>query len=423
MKTSSEEKVVTIVTWEGELVGDTPEVKVARALRERFDQAYPNIKVVRRTQPSGEERKVFATAMAGGTGPDLAEIPGADTRTYIEQEFAADLTEFVENWDEFKNIYSNMLEPVNKDNKCYGIPREFYMMHLIFRTDLYKQVGLDPQKPPLTWDELVEHAKRLTDSSQNRYGFALLGMDYCAWHFMDYVWQAGGDFAKLDPKTGKLIATFQEEPGVVALQFYKDLRWKHNVIQKNVLQDYRDLNNDFVAGRTGIFKFYAQELPYFINKGLISEQIGLAPLPAGPGKVPVSQMGPRVYIINPTISKEKQQAAFEYIKYLVSKKTIINRWKLQEKYGILAPTIPIWKGMRQSDYVDFPENWSQAIEEQSKYARPEPFFPYWDKVKQYLVQPIQAVLLKRDADPQTEMKKCADRVQKDLFDKVGPVDL
>ena len=420
---NKEKKVVEIITWEGELVGDAPNVKVMRAIREEFDSTHPNIKVIRRSSPSGEERKVFATAMAGGTGPDLAEIAGVDTRTYIEQGFTAEITDLIKDWGECNNIYPNMLEPVLKDGKYYGIPREFYLMHLIYRTDLFEKVGLDPQKPPRTWEELIEYAERLTDHSQNKYGFALVGMDYCGWHFMDYLWQAGGEFMEVDPKTKMMKATFDQEPGVVALQFYKDLRWKHNVIQKNVLQDYGDLSTDFVAGRAAMYKFYAQDLPHFINLGLTPDQIGLAPLPAGPTGISVSQMASRVYIINPTISKEKQQAAFEYIKYLVSKETMINTWKLREKYGILSPSIPIWKGLQQSNLVDFPENWSNAIEEQSKYARSEPFFPYWGKVKQYLIQPIQAVLLKRDADPQIEMKKCADRVQKELFDPVGPVDL
>ena len=67
---SSSGKVVEIVTWEGELVGDDASVKIAREIRAEFDRTHPNIKVIRRSAPSGDERKVFATAMAGGTAPD-----------------------------------------------------------------------------------------------------------------------------------------------------------------------------------------------------------------------------------------------------------------------------------------------------------------------------------------------------------------
>ncbi len=419
---NSSEKVVEIVTWEGELVGDEASVKIAREIRAEFDRTYPNIKVIRRSAPSGDERKVFATAMAGGTAPDLADIPGVDTRTYIEQGFAADITDLIEGWKDSSEIYPNMLEPVKKDGRYYGIPREYYMMLLAYRRDLFEKAGLNPEKPPRDWDELAADAKILTNRAQNRYGYGLMGMDYCAWHFMDFVWQAGGDFMKVDPKTKIMKTTFQEKPGVKALQFYKDLRWKYNVIQNNVLQDINDLVNDFVTGRSAMYKFYAQDMPNLINNGLTTEQIGLAPQPAGPSGESASQMAPRVYIINPTISEAKQKAAFEYIKYMISKETMIKRWKLEEKYGILAPTIPIWQGMLQSDCVKFPAEWSLAIEEQSKYARPEPFFPYWDKVKQYLVQPIQAVLLKKNADSAWEMEKTAAKVQQDLFDKFGPVD-
>ena len=416
-KTKGTDDVITIVTWEGELIGDAADVKVTRALREEFDRTHPNIKVIRRSAPTGEERKVFATAMAGGTAPDLADIPGVDTRTYIEQGFADDMTDLIRDWGEIDNIYPNMLQPVLKDGKYYGLPREYYIMLLAYRTDLFKQVGLDPQEPPADWNEMIEYAKVLTNRAENRYGFGMMGMDFCAWHFM-----AGGDFMRVDPKTKVMKAIFDEKPGVTALQFYKDLRWKHNVIQNNVLQDVKELVSDFVTGRSAMYKFYAQDMPRLLSQGLTAEQIGLAPLPAGPSGKSVSQMAPRVYIINPTISPEKKRAAFEYIKYNVSKEAMIKRWKLQEKYGVLAPATPIWKGLLQSEHVDFPSQWSTAIEEQSKYSRPEPFFPYWDKVKQYLVQPIQAVLLNKNADPAKEMKACASKVQRELFDKVGPVE-
>lgn len=422
-KTSDDQKTVTIITWEGDLIGESPDIKIARTLREEFARTHPSIKVIHRTAPSGEQRKVYATAMAGGTGPDLSLISGVNTRTYIEEGFAADITDLLEEWRELDNIYPNMLKPVIKNNRYYGLPTEYYMMYLAYRTDIYQKVGLDPVKPPKTWEEFIDYAQRLTNKAENRYGFGILGMDFCAWHFMDYVWQAGGDFMRVDPKTKKMISIFHEEPGIVALQFYKDLRWKYDVIQNNVLQDVRDLVNDFVTGRCAMYKFYAQDMSTLLLAGLTTDQIGLAPLPSGPAKVPASQMAPLVYIINPTSSKEKQRAAFEYIRFQVSKETMIKRCKLQEKYDILAPTIPLWKGIQLSDIVKFPEQWSKAIEEQSKFARPEPFFPQWDKVKQYLIQPIQAVLLEPNADPRKEMIKCSKRVQKELFDKFGPVDL
>ena len=415
-------KVVEVITWEGELIGEDPATKVAREIREEFDRTHPHIKVIRRTKPAGQERKVFATAMAGGTGPDLAEIPGVDTRTYIEQGFVADLTDFLKEWGELENLYPNMLEPVKKDGRYYGLPREYYVMLLAYRTDLYEKAGLDSQKPPQTWEEFGKYGNKLTNRAKNQYGFGIRGDDLCAFHFIDYVWQAGGDFMRVDPKTKKMIATFVEKPAIIALSFYQDLRWKYNMVQSNVLQGRKELVNDFVSGRSAMFKFYAQDMSELVAAGLTPEQIGLAPLPKGPTGVQVSQMAPKVYVINATTNKEKQRAAFEYIKYLISKETMVNRWKLEEKYGILAPTTPIWKGMLQSDSVDIPAEWSAAIEQQSKYARPEPFFPYWDKVKQYLIQPIQAVLLNPKVDPASEMKKCAVKVQREIFDVVGPIE-
>ena len=213
----SSSDVVEIITWEGELLGDDPATKVAREIREEFDRTHLHIKVIRRTAPAGEERKVFATAMSGGTGPDLAVIPGVDTCTYIEQGFLADITEFIKNWDEVDQIHLSMLEPVKKDDRYFGLPAQYYVMMLVYRTDLFEQVGLNPDIPPKDWEEFVKYGQRLTDRSENRYGFGIRGDDLCAWHFIDYVWQAGGDFVEIDPETNRVKAAFADDAGVTAL--------------------------------------------------------------------------------------------------------------------------------------------------------------------------------------------------------------
>ncbi len=37
---------------------------------------------------------------------------------------------------------------------------------------MFKEKGLDPDKPPQTWAELIDAARKLTDPSKNVYGLA-----------------------------------------------------------------------------------------------------------------------------------------------------------------------------------------------------------------------------------------------------------
>ena len=57
------------------------------------------------------------------------------------------------------------------DGKIYSIPFQRSTEILFYNKDAFKEVGLDPEKAPATWDELVEDAKLLTN--ENRYGVGI----------------------------------------------------------------------------------------------------------------------------------------------------------------------------------------------------------------------------------------------------------
>ena len=46
--------------------------------------------------------------------------------------------------------------------KTWGIPFQRSTIVLYWNKDLFKEAGLDPNKPPANWDEMVEYAQKLT---------------------------------------------------------------------------------------------------------------------------------------------------------------------------------------------------------------------------------------------------------------------
>ncbi len=54
----------------------------------------------------------------------------------------------------------------------------------------YAEVGLNPNKPPETWQQLREMARTLTSEDGNQYGF--LPARY-SWTFESLMWSAGGE--------------------------------------------------------------------------------------------------------------------------------------------------------------------------------------------------------------------------------------
>ena len=69
------------------------------------------------------------------------------------------------------DFLSGFMEDSYVDGKIYSIPFQRSTEILFYNKDAFKEVGLDPEKAPATWDELVEDAKLLTN--ENRYGVGI----------------------------------------------------------------------------------------------------------------------------------------------------------------------------------------------------------------------------------------------------------
>ncbi|MBW1695506.1 MAG: extracellular solute-binding protein [Deltaproteobacteria bacterium] len=129
-------------------------------------------------------------------------------------------------------------------DKIYASPQWGNSRMLIYRKDYFKAAGLDPNKPPKTWDELVEYAKKLTidknkDGVIDQWGFYYAGgrPEYGLETFLQYLYASGG---RMYDDKGKCIVNSKE--GVAALQFLADLRNKYKVVPKGVA-DYTEGDN------------------------------------------------------------------------------------------------------------------------------------------------------------------------------------
>ncbi|MFO7545962.1 MAG: extracellular solute-binding protein, partial [Trueperaceae bacterium] len=103
-----------------------------------------------------------AASLAAGEGPDVVQLfygwVGPWQRAgYIEplpKEYFADA------W--IQEYFIPMVESVNIGGEYYGLPTAVRALALFYNKDHFREVGLDPDSPPATWDEFVEAAKLLT---------------------------------------------------------------------------------------------------------------------------------------------------------------------------------------------------------------------------------------------------------------------
>jgi ABC-type glycerol-3-phosphate transport system substrate-binding protein len=158
-----------------------------KALKEAFETSWtpehPNIKLELDYVSYGDKDTKYATEIQAGAGPDVFHLHAYSLRSFIERGFTMDVTPFIEKegGDAFlKPWYPQTLEMMQYEGDYYAIPEDFMSMALFYNSNLYKEAGLDPTKPPTTWDEFLEYAQALTrdrngDGQVDTWGFGTVG--------------------------------------------------------------------------------------------------------------------------------------------------------------------------------------------------------------------------------------------------------
>ncbi|REE91578.1 ABC-type glycerol-3-phosphate transport system substrate-binding protein [Paenibacillus taihuensis] len=403
---------IEIVAWDEPSPDDISKPIVERMFA-RFEELHPNIKVQHVDANQTSDREKFLTSVAGGEQPDISRAAFPDIMVYMERGMAADITDLVDAFPQKNDFVDGSFDLVNRNGRIFGIPYEIYWTGLFYNKKLFSQAGIEG--PPDTWDKFADAAERSMAANPGTTGFDILGMDWADWHFEYYVWQAGGDLTeKLSDGTVKLL--FTSEPVKKALQYYKDLKWKRMVVQKNVVQDINENNKDFYTEKTAMILGSSYGFGEFLSKGMPAEDIGFAPFPKGPADVAPSQIGGSYWMFNPHASPEQLKAAVEYAMFFMSKEAsdMYASWALEK--GIVMHPLSVLKRANSSEYTGgLPDDYVKAVRGAVKDSRPEYFLKA--VLSPYLVKAIQQVLLDPQADPLTELKKAQSAAQREVVDK------
>src|SRR2546423_380284 len=219
--------------------------RAKRAILERFLQLHPEIRVEPVQGISLEglagEAAIYM-AFAGGTAPTVVNMENFRTgRSFMVEHLVQPLDRDVAAWrredpravdDHFPPV---VMPAVTHDGQIQGVPVNFYKTVLFYRADLFRQAGLDPERPPRNWNELYQYAQRLTIPEKGQYGFGLPRSTWeTSWMMMDFVWQAGGEMIHQEPDAGtRRVPTivgvggwrvaFNGPAGVAAMRFYQKL--------------------------------------------------------------------------------------------------------------------------------------------------------------------------------------------------------
>lgn len=287
------------------------------------------------------------TAAKSGAPPTVAVLLATDIYTLIDEDVVQPLDDFIKSNDDKAWVAGFMpafLKSAQVGGKLWSAPFQRSTAVLYWNKKAFAEGGLDPEKYPTTWDEMVRYGKaviRKDASGQvTRWGVGIPGnVGTAQWLFGALVAQNGG---KLFNEQG--TETYLTDPKVVeALQFWVDLSKVHGVHPPGI-QEWGTTPSDFLEGRIAMIWTTTGNLTN-IKKNATFD-FGVAPYP---GKVaPASVLGGgNLYIFSKAPQADKE-AAFKFIKFMTSDELLAD-WNIQT--GYVAPRDGAWATTALKNYV------------------------------------------------------------------------
>ncbi|BDO42897.1 extracellular solute-binding protein [Cellulomonas sp. NTE-D12] len=332
-----------------------------------FEAKYPNITV----QPQEYQwlATTFAAQLAGGTLPTVFEIPVTDGKTLIQNGQLADIDAQVKQLP-YANDFNQAVVSNAKgdDGKFYAVPaKSFYSVALHYNRTLFTKAGLDPDKPPTTWDEVRKDAKIIHDKTGVA-GYGMMALDNAGgWQLVAAANSRGGTVQTTDGK-GTYTATLNDPAVKAHLEWLKALRWEDNSVFPDVTLGWAEINQAFAGGQLAMYTSGSDIYTALVqNQGLTKDWgYGLTAIPTENGGGALGG-GTLAAVKVQATAAEKDAAVkwidFWYLSKLLDQDQAVADAKAQSASGqaVGTPVLPIFSKDQYTkslgwikDYVNVP---------------------------------------------------------------------
>jgi len=389
---------------------------VFNQLVKQFEQAYPGEKIVGKNDPY--DPKTYFARLAAGQQETGVQSYFTEPQLLISKHAAADITSLAKGWQYFGDYVPSIASIVtDSSGKVYGIPTNGYTLGILYNRKMFQAVGLDPEKPPTTWDDFRSYAKKLTTASVAGFAETSTG-NQGGWHFTNWMYTAGGDMQSADGTK----ATFNSSKGASVLQLLKDMRFTDNSTTKAQLFTQAQTLELLATNKVAMVVMAPDQLNNLQSQfGADLKNFGLGPMPQNGGNA--SLAGGNVWVFNPKASADVIKAAFDYVTYTNFNLDVLENSRAQQAangQAVGAPTAQLFKGDFQSKlsaldvkYSTVPrENYKTYIESTNS-LRAEPR-RQTQKMYAALDPVMQGVLTNASADPQALLNQAAQQFQQVL---------
>lgn len=374
----------------------------------RFLEEHPWI-TINTVVKEGDPGNEFYQAVAAGTAPDCIRGSFTMMDKYISSGIVAPLNKYLDQWDETRYMDKAYMDMFTRDGDIYGVPHDVTPMLFGYNKALFEKAGID--HAPTTWDEALEDAKKLNDPNAQIAGYATLTAEWTEWFFQYYVWQAGGDLTR-ENEDGTAELTFTDPAVIEAAKYYQQLA-AAKVLPSDRTLKFGDLLDNFSQGKIAMMPFAVDWVIDVANKGMDLDDLGLCLPPAGPSGKTATAIAGDCWVINAKSSQAKQDAAWEYISFLMGKDERAKYYENLASKGAIAPITLPRTDMSITDFTEFPEEWKSVLSGVGEVGRLE-FYGKAD-FGSYVDRAVQKILSDPNADPMKEFGDAQALAEKEVL--------
>lgn len=343
LNAASKDDVVYLRFWG---FGNTQQEQGRMAQVREFNRRNPNIQVIIGTPGGrgGMDPQKLMTAIVGGSPPDVVLQDRFAVGGWASRDAFLPLDSLIHHPatnppDSLHinpaNFFSACWNEALYKGKVYAIPFDTDARILYYNRKLFRQKGLDPDRPPQWWDELWPFAKKLCffDAAGDYETMGFIPLFGNSGLYM-YAWQNGGKFLSADGRTCSL-----NEPRIVAaldfiVSLYDSLGGREKVVSRfeaswkgsSGLTLADPFLNDKVAMKidgSWYLQTIARYKPDF--------ELGVAPAPVPRGKEHITWSGGFSFVI--PVGCRYVEEAWQFIRWMVSPAGAVFEYEHQKAYN------------------------------------------------------------------------------------------
>ena len=335
-------------------------------------------------------------AVKTGDLPDVSQVAIEYLDVFIDDNRIEPITDYISE-DNKNDILSQFWNGVTRQREIYAFPFNQSVQVLYYNKDAFEKAGIDPDKPPKTWEDVIKYGKELTkdfdgDGTIDQWGI-LVSLEG-VFGFTPLIRQVGGEFLNDD----RSKALFNSEEGVRVMELVQKMAYEYKIMPSN--WTLFEGTSAFLQGKIAMgpitcagIKFAEDNLPW---------ELGIAPLPYIENKS-VLLGGAGLVIFSK--SSHRRKAAMNFISWLTNKENSI-RW--HEKTGYLPIRKSAMESFELQSFHRLNPNYKVPVDQLS-YSRPPDFTPFLPQIDQIVRYAIEDIMINRK-DPQKTLNIAAEKV-------------